>query len=207
MNPNPATWFSPAIWDGLDKLGILLGVAMGITWFAGLLIAWLRFDSIKRWFVRNRFPNVGDGLAEGERWDGLIFTVSKPELPILVLQRLKPAHIGLIATEQSRGHAEAILREAEAQGIASHGILRVDNPDDPAETRERTHALLNRLRAAGAERCAVDITGGKTPMSLGAFMAAEEAGVSTLYLASRYDDKLQRPDSLTSRIHCISRPE
>lgn len=83
----------------------------------------------------------------------------------------------------------------------------MENPDDPAEARERAQALLHRMRAAGAPRCAVDITGGKTPMSLGAFMAAVEAGVSTLYLASRYDDRLQRPDPHSARIHCISRPE
>lgn len=206
MSGNLFGW-SEAVWHLIDQVGMLFGVAMGLTWFAGLLFAWLRPDTLKRWFSRNRFPNVGDGLAEDEHWDGLIFTVSKAELPVLVLQRLKPGHVGLIASEQSRVHAEAILREAEALGIRSHGLVRVDNPDDPAEARERTHALLNRLRAAGATHCAVDITGGKTPMSLGAFMAAEEAGVSTLYLASRYDDKLQRPDPQTSRLHCISRPE
>jgi hypothetical protein len=206
MSPNLFGW-SEAVWRLIDQVGMLFGVTMGLTWFGGLLFAILKPDTLKRWFTRNRFPNVGDGLAEGERWDGLVFTVSKAELPILVLRRLKPEYVGLIASEQSRSHAETILREAEALGIRSHGLVRVDNPDDPAEARERTHNLLHRMRAAGAARCAVDITGGKTPMSLGAFMAAEEAGVSTLYLASRYDDKLQRPDPHSSRLHCISRPE
>lgn len=147
-------------------------------------------------------------FANGGGWCiGLIFTISKAELPIIALQRLRPGHMGLIASEQSRSQAEAIRREAGTMGIFCHGIVRVDNPDDPAETRECTRALLNRMWASGAARCAVDVTDGKTPMSLGAFMVAEETGVSTLYLASRYDDKPQRPDPLSSRIHCISRPE
>lgn len=206
MTPNLFGW-SESVWRIIDQIGILFGVAMGVTWFGGLLFAMLKPDILRRWFLRNRFPNVGDDLAADERWDGLIFTVSKAELPILVLRRLRPEHIGLIASGQSQNHAETILREAEAMGITSHGIVRVDNPDDPAETRECTRALLNRIRAAGSLHCAIDITGGKTPMSLGAFMAAEEAGVSTLYLASRYDDKLQKPHPLSARIHCISRPE
>lgn len=206
MTSNLFGW-SDAVWGIIDQIGILFGVATGATWFIGLVLAFIKRDVLKRWLFRNHFPHVGDGLTTDEHWDGLIFTVSKAELPIIVLQRLRPSHIGLIASERSRSQAEIIRQKAETMGIRCHGIVRVDNPDDPAETRERTRAMLNRVRASGAVRCAVDVTGGKTPMSLGAFMAAEETGISTLYLASRYDDKLQRPDPLSSRIHCISRPE
>jgi hypothetical protein len=206
MSGNLFGWGEP-VWHAIDQIGMLFGLAMGLTWFGGLLFAVLRPDTLKRWLFRNRFPNVGANLTEGERWEGVIFTVSKPELPIQVIRQLRPGHIGLIVSEQSRGSANAILREAQALNIRSHGVLQVSDPDDPAETREMARALLHRLRGAGVEACAVDITGGKMPMSLGAFMAAEETGISTLYLASRYDDKLQKPDSQTSRIHCLSRPE
>jgi len=50
----------------------------------------------------------------------------------------------------------------------------------------------------------VDVTGGKLPMSLGAFMAAEESGADTLYVASEFDPQLKRPDMRTARIRRIS---
>jgi hypothetical protein len=199
--------WSDALWTLIDQVGMLLGLGTGLLTLGGLALALIRPAILRRWFLRNRFRHVGDDLAEGETWDGLVFTVSKPDLPILVLHRLRPAHLGLIASAQSRPHAEAIQREAASLGIAAHGIVEVNNPDDPAEARDQAKALLGRLRTAGAGRCAVDVTGGKTPMSLGAFMAAEKAGCSTLYLASRYDDKLQRPDPASSRLNCISRAE
>ena len=47
------------------------------------------------------------------------------------------------------------------------------------------------MRDAEAKEIAVDVTGGKTPMSLGAFMAAEEFAVQTIYITSEFDPSLK----------------
>ncbi|RMD85019.1 MAG: TIGR02710 family CRISPR-associated protein, partial [Candidatus Dadabacteria bacterium] len=54
--------------------------------------------------------------------------------------------------------------------------------------------------------CAVDVTGGKVPMSLGAFMAAEEAGTPSIYVTAEYDARLQRPRAETARVVRLSTP-
>lgn len=205
MSGNLFGW-TDDIWHVIDQTATLLGLMTGTTGFLGLIVAIFKRESLRHWLSRNHFPNVGSYLAEDDRWDGLIFTVSRAELPIQVIKQLRPQHVGFIATKQSLVHAEKIMAERFDWNLKTHGILLVENPDDPAESREMTHLLLNRMQAAGTNDCAVDVTGGKLPMSLGAFMAAEEAEVSTLYMASRYDETLKKPDSKTSRIHRISRP-
>ncbi|HWO99022.1 MAG TPA: DUF1887 family CARF protein [Methylococcus sp.] len=198
--------WSEATWHLIDQIGILLGLLMGVSWIVGLPLALLKREDIRRWFTRNRFPNVGAELENALRWDALAFTVSHKELPLWVIGTLKPTHIGLIATEASRDTAREIDTYARQRGIDVLTAHLAD-PDDPAEARAQTRLILTRLREAGAERIAVDITGGKTPMSLGAFMAAEELGVSSLYVTSDYDAALRRPDMRTAKIHCISKPE
>lgn len=49
MTPNFFGW-SEAVWRLIDQIGILFGLAMGLTWFGGLLFAILRPDTLKRWF-------------------------------------------------------------------------------------------------------------------------------------------------------------
>lgn len=206
MNDNLFGW-SEATWHLIDQVGILLGVLMGISWIVGLPLALLKREEIRRWFTRNRFPNVGATLESEQRWDALAFTVSHKDLPQWVVDVLKPAYVGLIATDASREAAREIATLAKQRGLEVLSPVYLDNPDDPAEAFAQTRLLLRRLRETGAERIAVDITGGKTPMSLGAFMAAEELGVSSLYVTSNYDKALRRPDMRTAQIRCISRPE
>lgn len=206
MTTNLFGW-SEATWLFIDQIGILLGVAMGATWFFGILWAVFKPDTLRRWFTLNRFPNVGAELDDEQYRDAIAFTVSHKELPLWVIRSSRPAHIGLIATADSKQAALEIAQQAEKQGIRVHGPVYVENPDDPAEALAQTRLILSRLREAGARHIAVDITGGKTPMSLGAFMAAEEMGVSSLYVASRYDATLRKPDMSSAKIRCISRPE
>jgi N-acetylmuramic acid 6-phosphate (MurNAc-6-P) etherase len=50
----------------------------------------------------------------------------------------------------------------------------------------------------------VDITGGKTPMSVGAFMAAEERGATSLYVTAPHGDN--GLNTAKARIRAISTP-
>lgn len=206
MTTNLFGW-SDELWLLLDRLGILAGNLMFLFTLSAGVWGFLKRESIRRWFTLNRFPNVGAELDNAQYRDAIAFTVSHKELPLWVIRVSRPAHVGLIATADSKPAAREIAQHAEKQGIRVHGPVYIENPDDPAEALAQTRLILSRLREAGAHNIAVDITGGKTPMSLGAFMAAEEMGVSSLYVASRYDATLRKPDMSTAKIHCISKPE
>lgn len=198
--------WAASTWLWLDQFGILAGDLMICLSLAGVVWAWLRRDAIRRWFVTNRFPVVGEEAADEGRWDAILFTISRPEVPVWVLRQQRPGAIALLATEESRPPALAVKEQAAELGIVVVGPEYIGDPDDPAESRERAARLIERLRALGHDRIAVDVTGGKTPMSLGAFMAAEEAGCVSLYVSTQYDPDLKKPHLPSARLRCISRP-
>jgi hypothetical protein len=194
-------------WCYLDKLGTLLGVVTGVISVTLPVLAYFKRESLRRFFTRNRFPRAG-GLADAQlRLGGIVFTVSHEDTPRWVIERMKPLAVGFICTGQSRtvvDHLSAFARSIDVTHVLSPMVI--DNPDNVIEARSAAAALLDRMREAGAGSLAVDVTGGKTPMSIGAFMAAEEAGVSSIYVTSPFDPQLRKPDMTKSQIICISQP-
>ena len=197
---------SATTWQLLDQIGILwANLAMMATLIGGPL-AWLRRDRIRRWLRRNRFPEVGQAVAEGARWPAWVFTVSRAAVPRWLIEQQRPRAVALVATDQSWQTALELAALTRAQGAEVLGPQRLDDPDDPADVRDEVARLIGKLRRQGHERIAVDVTGGKTTMSLGAFMAAEEAACDTLYVSADYDEALKRPRMDTARLRCISCP-
>jgi len=192
-------------WLWLDQAGILGSDIMLTLTLLGAVVAFIKRDRIRSWLRRYRFPVDGDEAASTERWDAIIFTVSKPDLPSWVIQQKSPAAVGLVDTESSRPASEQIVAQISNRGVDVVGPKMVNDADDPAEVREATAWLIQKLRDKGQARIAVDVTGGKTPMSLGAFMAAQEQGCDTLYVSSEFDAKLRKPDMRTATIRCITR--
>lgn len=184
MSPNLFNW-SDATWLLLDRLSMLLGLVTGSITILALLIGYLNRERVRRWLTRNRFPAVGGTLAENIRYDGLVFTVSKPETPAWVLGQSKPRAAVFVASEQSRGVADAL--KATVAGGVNLSVVTIDNADNPGDTRLAVRQAIERLSAIGCTNIAVDVTGGKVPMSLGAFMAAEEADKDSLYVSVDYD--------------------
>jgi hypothetical protein len=193
-----------ATWLFLDRIGILLGLVTPVVTLSALFIGYFNRERLRRWLTRNRFPAVGGTLAEHIRYDGLVFTVSKPETPAWVLDQIKPRAAVFVASDQSRGVADEL--KARAAGLAGPFVVSVGNPDDPGETRLAVRQAIERLSIIGCANIAVDVTGGKVPMSLGAFMAAEEMGRDSLYVSVDYDARLNKPDMRTARIIVMSRP-
>ncbi|WP_031433639.1 PDDEXK family nuclease [Methylomarinum vadi] len=202
MNEQLFGW-NEQTWLYLDQLGILAGNVMLLFSLCAVVFGWLRRDNIRRWFSRNRFPHIG-GKPEGKDWQGLVFTVSRDELPCWVIGQLRPKRIGLLVTDHSEAAGKRIQAYAEQQGIAVHRRM-IENADDPNEVYLRTRELLQLLRGEESGRLAIDITGGKVPMSLGAFMAAEEAGVDSLYVSTRFEQG--RPDMRSASITSVSRTQ
>ncbi len=192
-------------WLWLDQFGILFGDIALIVGILGGVIAWLQRDRIRRWFSFNRFPVSGREADDEERWDALLFTVSKAEIPQWVMEAKKPRAVAFLATEQSGDAARKLVDHARSAGIDALVPKQVDDPDDPAQAREEAARLIQRLRDKGHGRIAVDVTGGKTPMSIGAFMAAQEAHCDTLYVSSDFDPALKQPVMRSAKIRCITK--
>lgn len=195
-----------ATWLLIDQWGILLGLFMTVITLSGLTVAIVKRNDLRRWLVRNRFPAVGGELQEGEWPDGIVFTVSKADTPRFVINRCRPRKVYLICTPESHTAANEVARVAEGAGFKLCGIHEINDPDHPDETRHVASAMLSALRESGCRLPAVDLTGGKAPMSLGAFMAAEENAATSLYVATSFDGALRVPDMRTARILRISGP-
>ncbi|MGH9895486.1 MAG: hypothetical protein ACREA0_26585 [bacterium] len=208
LDGTPSTLFgwSAQTWLILDQVGILCAAITVVLSWTGLVLAWLKKDSIRRWLTSNRFPTVGGFPHDVNPWQALIFTVSREEVPTWVMKTIRPSMVGLVASQESKKVSETLDEFARQLSVQSVETVVLDDPDDPAGARMRTRYLIELMRAHGAVSIAVDVTGGKTPTSLGAFMAAEEAEVDTIYVTSRFDDQLRKPDMSTAQIVCISRP-
>ncbi|WP_374088510.1 hypothetical protein [Methylomicrobium lacus] len=199
MTQNLFGWSDQA-WQTLDQFGILFGDLMLLISIGGLVYGLYKRNDIRQWLTRNRFPSIG-GRPELSRWQGLIFTVSRANVPAWVIDQIQPEAVGLLLTDSSQGEGEQI--KAQARQIGAKVVIRhIDNPDDPAEVKQKTAEIVREMQESGISPIAVDVTGGKTPMSLGAFMAAEEASIDTLYVTAAYKDN--KLDMASANIIAIS---
>lgn len=192
--------WSDQTWLLLDQTGILAGDVLMLLSIAGAVITYVERNNIRRWLVRNRFPKIG-GKPEHRNWRNIVFTVSKADVPLWVIDQLQPQAVGLLATVYSQDQCEAIERELQARNIHVSSKMIV-NPDDPGEVHHQARALIDQIRNLYPGETAVDVTGGKTTMSLGAFMAAEETGVDSIYVSTRMQHN--GPDMSSARIISIS---
>lgn len=200
---NPLFGWSAQTWLAIDQWGILLGILTSAITLLALVLGVLNHERLRSWLTRNRFPRVGEVADPNARRDAIVFTVSRPEVPVWVIEQLKPTLIGLLFSPGSRAAGLTIEQTAKDRGI---DVLtaEVANADDPGEARRQVARLLADIADRGIRNLAVDITGGKSPMSIGAFMAAEEAQVDSLYVTTEYNQG--RPRMETAKILCISQP-
>lgn len=201
-------------WLLLDQLSILLGLIVLLLGFIGIPWAWVRRRQIVRRLLLNaqgltsRLPKATDLKDDEWHWDGLVFTVSRAELPkwVLDLRADKLRAVALLATEQSQAAAQAIREHAQAKGIVHVSIEILPYPLDINDIEKHTELALKRLAERGVTCPAVDVTGGLVTMSLGAFKAAADAGVDTLYIAADWDRDAPKPRSVRQICVAPGRP-
>jgi hypothetical protein len=173
---------SDQTWQLLDQSGILAGNFFMLASLLGAVYGFINRNDLRHWLVRNRFPRIG-GELHNRHWQGLIFTVSRAEVPLWVIDQIQPLWVGLLVTQFSAASGEQIKRSLQRQN--RQVMLRyIDNPDDPKEVYGQTRLLIQSLQQHNLDKIAIDITGGKAPMSLGAFMAAEELGADSIYVST-----------------------
>ncbi len=203
MSPNNLFHWQDSTWLLLDQWGILLGLILSLLNIAMLIFAIVKRESLRRWFMKNHFPHVGGDDTDLD-WQALLFTVSHIDVPKWMIDKIQPKLVALVASQASYDNAKKIQQYAIQKGIEVLPIREVDDIDNPAETMDEVKLLLKRIKEKELKRCAVDITGGKVPMSMGAFMAAEEMQLDTLYVTTKFDAKLKKPDMTTAKIITIS---
>ncbi len=196
--------WSERFWLLFDQAGTLLGNLLMLFSLGAAVLGFFKREKLRRWLHRNTFPEVGGEDIPQDR-DSLVFTFSREDLPRWVVTRLRPKWVGLVPSQETRAAAERLKRNLEANGILVR-LHTVDDPDDPGLAQIAVRELIHKARTEGFEHPAVDVTGGKVPMSLGAFMAAEEAGVPTFYVTSEYDRESRRVRPGSQRIVNVSIP-
>jgi len=188
-NPN-LLHMSDHWWTLLDQFATLATLSVMLINLLLISLAYLKRDKIRLWFRRNHYPNLGQEIDKA--WDAFAFTVSKPDIPMWVIDQYKPQAIALVASRQSMHFAEQIREYAEKQGCKVW-LADAVSADDTAQAKIAVKQILRELMQNGCADIAVDVTGGKIPMSLGAFMAAEEMLVDSLYVSAEYDPELKAP--------------
>lgn len=192
----------PEAWVSLlDNAGIILGLILACLTSAAGLYALFSRERIRQWFRRPVFLNTGESFQiPEEKVRAIVIPVSRREQPEWILRHLKPEFAGLLYTEKSRDIALQLARDFTGQcrfvvSLADienrHDML--DDPDDPARVKEMTRKFVRQFMGHGIpnDKIFVDTTGGKVPMSIGAFQAAEEEGVSSIYISGTVDGMIK----------------
>lgn len=112
----------------------------------------------------------------------LIAAVSAAEATDALVERLGCERVALLATPSLREEAEVVqsVLATRLEGGARVEV-REEDPNDATAWHRVFADVIARERAAGRE-VLVDVTGGKKPMSLGAYAAAEAHGAPVVYL-------------------------
>ena len=117
--------------------------------------------------------------------DIILATVGKQPMPILIpILQFRPASTQLIVTEEVQEVAQHIRKALRADQKTKSLHAYAHEPVNPyivRDTYERCRAILHSPRFAG-KQFAINITGGTTPMELGAHQAAEEFDVPMFYV-------------------------
>jgi len=181
-----------------DKAGIILGYLWTCLTMGIAVYAFIRRQRIAQWFKKTQFSGTGEELdIIAEKVDAIVIPVSIRNQPEWIIRHLKPKVVAFLYTDRSKDVASSLAEDFKGtiEFIPSvedinKGQYLIVNPDDPLETKEKTRVFIRMFKAKGihANKIFVDTTGGKVPMSIGAFQAAEEEGVSSIYIVGGVDD-------------------
>ena len=186
----------------LDNTGIVLGDFLAIFGiFAGFL-AWIERRKIRLWFLKTKFEDVGEQFNMPV--DAMVIPVSpRVEQPEWILRHLRPKFVSFLYTDASQSTAQQITGNKEFSDIEffpdadqiKNKKYIISNPNDPQESKTLTSMFIDHFLAKQIEmdKIFVDTTAGKVPMSIGAFQAAEEKAVSTVYIVGTKNGLIKDP--------------
>ena len=176
-------WLQSVVGAALAQDWALLAVA-GL---GGLALLAAVFWLVERLRQRRTAPvGVGEAFKLSRR--GLVVIVGgQKNTALFVIESQRPEWIGLLCSRQSEALADEVIDDSRLGGERTQ--KEIVDAWDIVDVRDKVETLLKWLTRKGLSpgEMAVDITGGTTPMSVGAFMLAEQWGVDTQYVRSQYD--------------------
>lgn len=119
---------------------------------------------------------------------GVIYTAGKQTDTIrFSLDKQRPQYVGFICSKISEPYVDDLIRMMQFNG--NNYSKKVVDPQNIVENRTETHLLVSWMLTKGLKSSdmVVDVTGGMTTMSVGAFSMAEELKIDTQYIKSDYD--------------------
>jgi|GEM_PF-1687653 len=205
----------------LDNAGIVMGIIASSLAAAMGLWVWKERESVRNFFLNNPTESDGEKFSEIEvsKILAMIIPVSRMEQPEWILYHLRPKRVMFLYTQKSHSDARKIFEKfsnqidyplharspisiyevparLEATGKGGGTLGLINNPYNPEEVYNEVKEMLDQLINEGysKDNIFVDTTGGTVPMSIGAFMAAEEKGITTLYVvATKPNGKIEDP--------------
>ena len=118
---------------------------------------------------------------------GVIYTAGMQTATIrFSLDNQKPQYVGFICTNMSEPNVYELIKEI---GLDENNYQKKPvDPQDVVENGIETKLLINWMLGKGLKKSdiVIDVTGGMTTMSVGAFAMAEELIVDTQYIKSDY---------------------
>ena len=195
----------------LDNAGIVLGYLLACGAVSAAAYSYfhpsLLRSFLRRIFRRTFFEGTGQPFeVPSDKFVAAVIPVSpraKAEQPRYILNHLRPQRVALLYTEASRPVAAALASDPAYGGIKfdpdATGIRKsewmIHDHLRPIDAKTIASHFVDVFVADGIapENIFVDITAGTVPISVGAFQAAEEKGVSTIYVVGTQNGLVKDP--------------
>lgn len=200
-------------WLVFDRFATLTGFTATVLMAFGLMVAWSNgwLASLQRSAYRFRGMDQETVATEIDSLLVLVGIARDGSLnpTEISVDLCKPKRVAAIYTPDSADEFRRLRGIWTARGIRMVEHREIAGADDFVGARRAAAELLAALtRQSGGARPGVgaDITGTTKPIGIGAFVAAEEAGIASVYLLSSRDTRSGAPLSGTQRLVFLSRP-
>jgi hypothetical protein len=183
--------FLQSVIAGIYTFDPIIAIASSIGGLALLVVV---FEGVSRLQARRHRPQRGESVAFQVPRRAIVFTVGHQTFTIeQALAAQEPDYVGILCTQQTERVAESIISAHDL--LADRYKKEIVDPHKIVEVRRKTEFIINWVLEQGVarEEIVVDVTGGLTPMSLGAFSVAEDRRIDSQYITSDYADNQPVP--------------
>ncbi|AVP97115.1 hypothetical protein C7S18_07880 [Ahniella affigens] len=192
-------------WLLMDRVSTLLGLLTTVLAITGLVVGLFRGGWLWRFIRRtNSFIDAeSEEITANASAVIMNYNPKNMELVRTAVSMLKPEVLVLLGT--SRDELHDACRTLAGENLDVIAMPALENVHSSSEARQRARHGIQQLRERFQPRAIVcDVTGGTKPMTLGLFMAAEEEGIATVYLATERDPA-GKPIKSTARLSYVSK--
>lgn len=178
--------------DVFGKTRAALGLIIaGSLLLIGVVV--LSLKAVAAIILSKSAARIGGSQAFSVPRKAIIFTVGNQSDTVeLCLRSQNPEFVGFVCTYGSQSYADSITA---VLALAPENVeKRIVDPWDIKEVRDAAGHLLTwaKAKSVSPSEIVFDVTGGLTPMSVGAFAVAEENRIDSEYVRSDYDDAGKR---------------